>query len=61
MPSRGSVARQEAAPEATAPDPAVIAFCKAVWPDDLSSQVPLCSSPPGCSRGSDSSAAALPT
>jgi hypothetical protein len=35
------LARQEAAPDAAAPDPAVIAFCKAVWPDDLSSQVRL--------------------
>ena len=37
----GILARQEAAPEAAAPDPAVIAFCMAVWPDDLSSQVRL--------------------
>jgi hypothetical protein len=36
----GVLARQEAAPQ-DAPDPAVIAFCKAVWPDDLASEVRL--------------------
>jgi hypothetical protein len=39
----GVLARQApaGAPEAEAPDPALIAFCKAVWPDDLASQVRL--------------------